>query len=260
MNRITKINPKKLKKIGFILIGIGLLGTMISTAYLSTNMTKYSGWYSYYNSTSNSFNSTFNPLYTPNIFIPFLISIISFYFLFPAGVIFLILGFLKSWKQNRELLNVKISPYFENPSQKINTNLSQPNKEQTTIQQEIIKEKNIFDKITINLQVFRKQHPTLNMRDIEDLLKTTDDQSIKKAEILLSQRKKDYEHYIKTENNLKETNARINNLTKRLADGNIDSDAYKTARDDLEQEKKRLEEELWKLRSILFKDEYEKPF
>jgi hypothetical protein len=53
---------------------------------------------------------------------------------------------------------------------------------------------------------------------------------------------------------------KIRQLTDRLADGKIDSEAYKRASNDLEQQKSELEEKIWKLRNDLFKDDYEKPF
>jgi succinate dehydrogenase/fumarate reductase flavoprotein subunit len=168
--------------------------------------------------------------------------------------------FWNRFQQKQELKKLKSSLPSDNYPQVVNATTSQPVISQSVITQEITPDNTINDELKIILQTFKKQHPALNVADIENLLETKDNQSIKKAEVLLSQRKKEYEHYIKTENDLKETNARITNLTRRLADGNIDSEAYKRARDDLEQEKKKLEEGLWKLRSILFKEDYEKPY
>lgn len=68
------------------------------------------------------------------------------------------------------------------------------------------------------------------------------------------------EKYDSLKEKLKIVNDKIRTLTDKLIKDTISGDAYKTAIDNLEKEKKEIEEELWKLRNILFKDDYEKPF
>lgn len=68
------------------------------------------------------------------------------------------------------------------------------------------------------------------------------------------------EKYNSLKEDLKTVNDKIRTLTDRLTKDTISSDAYKTAIDNLEKEKKDIEEELWQLRNELFKDDYEKPF
>ena len=57
-----------------------------------------------------------------------------------------------------------------------------------------------------------------------------------------------------------ENRKKTTNLTSRVADGEVDSESYKRALDDLESQKKELEEKIWKIRNELYKDDYEKPF
>lgn len=68
------------------------------------------------------------------------------------------------------------------------------------------------------------------------------------------------EKYNILKENLKTVNNKIKTLTDKLTNGEISSQAFTKANDNLEKDKKEIEEELWKLRNELFKDDYEKPF
>ena len=81
-----------------------------------------------------------------------------------------------------------------------------------------------------------------------------------KAEQLLAERKRDYERYLELGKGLREVEERTTKLSIRLAEGDLTSDAYERARDDLESRKKDIDEELWKIRRKIFREKYEKPF
>jgi len=112
------------------------------------------------------------------------------------------------------------------------------------------------------LELLRKKNSSLFLTDVEQLVKKgfQTKTSSKDAEALLHKKEKQYESYTDLQRQLEELKAKITRLTVRVAEGEVDSDSYKRALDDLESQKRTLEEELWKLRNKLFKDEYEKPF
>lgn len=83
---------------------------------------------------------------------------------------------------------------------------------------------------------------------------------VDKAEKIINELENDYEEFEQNKKELGEIKNKTKRLTDRLADGEIDSESYKRASDDLEKQEKELEEKLWKLKNKLFKDEYEKPF
>lgn len=103
----------------------------------------------------------------------------------------------------------------------------------------------------------KKENPLLNLTDLNSSLEKNDYAS---AEKCINQLEHDLEEFKDKQKSLKEVSVKLRRLTDRLADGELDSESYKRAANDLEQHKKDLEEKLWKLRNKLFKDEYEKPF
>jgi hypothetical protein len=118
-------------------------------------------------------------------------------------------------------------------------------------------------KVNKNINLFTRLEKLLSTNPnvfVDDIKKEIEKRQYRNAEKLLTEREQANEEFKHLEKQLKSLNNTKNNLTKRLAEGELSSSAFETARDDLEQEKKKLEEELWKLKSILFKDEYEKPF
>jgi hypothetical protein len=74
------------------------------------------------------------------------------------------------------------------------------------------------------------------------------------------EREKAYEKFVILQKDLKNVESKIKTLAQRFAEGESTSSAFEKARDDLEREKKDIEEQLWALRTKLFKEEYEKPF
>lgn len=103
----------------------------------------------------------------------------------------------------------------------------------------------------------KKKNPLLNLIELNLFLEKNDYAS---AEKCIDQLEYDLEKFKDKQESLKEVSVKLRRLTDRLADGELDSESYKRAANDLEQHKKNLEEKLWKFRNKLFKDEYEKPF
>jgi len=103
----------------------------------------------------------------------------------------------------------------------------------------------------------KKENPLLNLTDLNSFLEKNDYES---AEKCIDQLEKELDEFKDKQESLKKVSIKLRKLTDRLADGELDSESYKRAANDLEQHKKNLEEKLWKLRNKLFKDEYEKPF
>jgi hypothetical protein len=225
-NQAKRLNPKKLKIIGALLLGIGLLGFIISFASITL--------------IGRGYFTTEEP-------IPFLLGLISFYILIPAGSILLVLGFLKSRKFSIPLLQQEIiqrSSVNNKPLILENKKIEQPHFSQNA---------NILPRIekllSINPNIF-----------VDDIKKEMINEQYNNVEKLLIEREHTLEEFKHLEIQLKSLNTTRSNLTKRLAEGEISSSAFEKARDDLELEIKDIEEHLWKIRIQLFKDEYEKPF
>lgn len=68
------------------------------------------------------------------------------------------------------------------------------------------------------------------------------------------------EKYNELKKRLGEINLKMSSLTDRVADGKLSSTAFEKAHEDLERNRKQIEEQIWSIRNELFKDEYEKPF
>jgi len=111
----------------------------------------------------------------------------------------------------------------------------------------------ILDKIN-NLE---NEEPNLQLDHIKQLLST---HNISVAEEKLNEFLEHYEEFNNLKTDLTDINDKLGSLTNKLADGDINSEAYTKASDTLEQKKKDVEEKMWKLRNTLFKDSYEKPF
>lgn len=104
---------------------------------------------------------------------------------------------------------------------------------------------------------FQQQNPTIIIDDLKQLIKRNMfDEAVRKFNNLMD----DFDRFKKLQSELKEIKEKIKKLTGRIAVGELDSEAYKRALNDLEMQKKEIEEELWNLRNKLLKDEYEKPF
>jgi hypothetical protein len=96
--------------------------------------------------------------------------------------------------------------------------------------------------------------------NVEDIKTALINDNLAEALDLLKNKQTSYDNFIKLQEESKEVDLKIKKLTKRVADGELDSDAFKQARDDLEIERKEIEEKLWKIRNKLFRETYEKPF
>lgn len=111
----------------------------------------------------------------------------------------------------------------------------------------------ILDKIN-NLE---NEEPNLQLDHIKQLISL---HKIDEAEEKLNEFMLHYKEFNNLKTDLTDINDKLGSLTNKLADGDINSEAYTKASDTLEQKKKNVEEKMWKLRNTLFKDSYEKPF
>lgn len=111
----------------------------------------------------------------------------------------------------------------------------------------------ILDKIN-NLE---NEESNLQLDHVKQLISF---HKIDEAEEKLNEFMLHYKEFNNLKTDLTNINDKLGSLTNKLADGDINSEAYTKASDTLEQKKKNVEEKMWKLRNTLFKDSYEKPF
>lgn len=126
----------------------------------------------------------------------------------------------------------------------------------------INKEKIKTDHLELRLRKLINKDSSLILDDVEKLLNKGffTKESLKEAENLLNEKEKNYDSYTKLKKEFYNLKNKMILLTDRVAEGEVDSESYKRAADDLDSQMKVLEEKLWKLRNKLFKDDYEKPF
>jgi len=118
-------------------------------------------------------------------------------------------------------------------------------------------EKETYDNVMGLLNDFVKERADLFVDDIKAQLSKGD---FDKAVELLGERRKDYERYLELGKSLKENEEETTMLSRRLAKGELTSDAYERAVDALERKKHDIDEELWKIQRKIFREKYEKPF
>jgi hypothetical protein len=114
-----------------------------------------------------------------------------------------------------------------------------------------------YTEVTKKMKQLESFKDTIFLDDIKTLIL---DEKNEEAYTLICQREDAYEKFLARQKDLKYVEEKIRNLTKRIANGEISSETFNRARDDLEREKKEIEEQLWTLRLKLFKEDYEKPF
>lgn len=107
------------------------------------------------------------------------------------------------------------------------------------------------------LNSLRSHNKDIDLTNIEKKLSNGE---LDEAERLLDEKEQHLDKFNTLSKDLTSLKTKIRKLTDRVADGELDSEAYKRALDDLEVQKKEIEEKIWKLRNELFKDDYEKPF
>jgi len=110
------------------------------------------------------------------------------------------------------------------------------------------------------LSMLKDQNTSLFLADIETLLGENDIESKEKAAKLLTERENSFDKYQAIYSEIGDIRSKIMKLTDRIANGQLDSETYKRALNDLETQQRESEESLWRFRSDLFKEEYEKPF
>ncbi|MCG2826486.1 MAG: zinc-ribbon domain-containing protein [Thermoplasmatales archaeon] len=80
------------------------------------------------------------------------------------------------------------------------------------------------------------------------------------AEKLLEEKKRLYDRFLELKKGMNDIDKRTAKLSTKLAEGEVTSDAYERAREDLERGKRDIEEEMWKIQRKIFREKYEKPF
>jgi len=122
----------------------------------------------------------------------------------------------------------------------------------------------------IELERERKQHYVVNTIDellrkeahffVDDIKNSLSKGDFEGAEKLLEERKRGYERYLDIVRSLKDVDDKTTKLSSRLAEGEVTSDAYEQAMDELKRKKYDIEEELGKIKRKIFREKYVKPF
>jgi hypothetical protein len=121
----------------------------------------------------------------------------------------------------------------------------------------IISNDNNYTQATQKIKQLTSINSHIFLEDIRNLIL---DGKSDEAYRLVQEREKAYEKFVTLQKDLKDVESKIKTLAQRFAEGQSTSSAFEKARDDLEREKKGIDEQLWTLRSKLFKEDYEKPF
>lgn len=180
----------------------------------------------------------------------------------PIGLFFIIYGFVSKNKRFNKIKNIinekaKKGEYLINLSElAIEANVKP--KEVELFIKKLIKE-NFFSGSFPDSSQFQLTSIDNNDNEQLDRSKNVNQQSNDSKETTETNQTSE-ERYNSLKEILKTVNEKIKSLTDKLANGEISSQAFTKANDNLEREKKELEEELWNLRNELFKDDYEKPF
>jgi hypothetical protein len=173
---------------------------------------------------------------------------------------------LKEYSKELEVLD---STGFDNETNEIKKHLKDPKsvdlvrKLMYTLKQKI-SEKIIIKENQISQNTIEEGIRNLIIKNkniyIEDIKLALTNKNFNEALKLLKDRQTSYNNFLKLIEEEKEADLKIKKLTKRVANGDLDSDSFKKARDDIDHEKKDIAEQLWTLRTKLFKEDYEKPF
>ena len=103
----------------------------------------------------------------------------------------------------------------------------------------------------------KQKNPSLNTEDIDSLYASGD---YYEAEKLREKREESYNEFLSLEKESKEIQDKILLLSDRLARDDLESESFNRAYNDLESQKKDVEEKLWKIHNEIFHEEYEKTF
>ena len=119
----------------------------------------------------------------------------------------------------------------------------------------IIRKIREIDKEFLNIRdsIFKEEYNTQTFGKIE--------KKLLHIESIIKKKEGKFKEYQRIMNELKTINEDKRKLSMKLAeDSNMDESTYKLAMDILEEKEKDKSNELWKIKEILFKEEYEKPF
>jgi len=167
---------------------------------------------------------------------------------------------MSSKKKNK--LREEISSLHDR-SKYINTSdiekaIDEDNLNQAEILLEKRKEKaETMEEIEDEINTIKKEEEMIDIRNIESFL---DDGEVEKAERELEELKQSYEEYKETIGGLEKLDNRIASLSNRLADGEIDAEVFRDAKEGIDQQKYELENKLKELRREIIHEDYEKPF
>ena len=170
-----------------------------------------------------------------------------------GAIILLITGFTSRLTFSKKKRKVKM---IQSSTKKTKKHPLESLRDQTKSENEnkIITE---YERVLDEFNNLKNKSHQIKIDDIDRLFK---DNELEEALTLIKKRTKEYDKFQKHKTEIKDIQQSINELTTRVANGKLSSDAFSTANTNLERKKRDLEEQLWKLRNKLFKDEYEKPF
>lgn len=147
-----------------------------------------------------------------------------------------------------------------NQSKNIIDQLKKPARKHKTSQRKQ-ESKKVVDKKQSPLQKqllsFSEKHTNIDLSKIKRLIEQN---KFSEAKDLFDEMKKQYDQFELYTSDLNEVKEKIKSITAKVANGDLDSEAFNKAHNELSKEQRNIEEKMWKIRNKLFKDEYEKPF
>ena len=119
------------------------------------------------------------------------------------------------------------------------------------------KESRNFKEVKEKITMLKEEEKMIDVRAIESAL---EDGDFERANELLNELKENYQEYQDILDDLKELDDRMDKLSKRLAEGEIDNDSFKAAKESVDNKKYDLRNKLNKLRKEVIYEDYQKPF
>lgn len=116
---------------------------------------------------------------------------------------------------------------------------------------------NKFLELTNKIKGLQKRNPNIFVEDLKQFISKGKFDKVKR---ILIEKEKEYNRFLKMTDELKDIDTKLTKLSSKLADGEITSEAYENANDNLVRRKRDVEEGLWKIQNKIFREKYEKPF
>lgn len=178
--------------------------------------------------------------------------LLTFFTGFIAIIVWLIVRPSKSNKYNETSNKTVKRPL------KVNKHFSENHANENKEKKTILKESDILQE---RMEKLLQKNENLDFSEVTLLRDHPDASQRKKASKLLSNIEKELDEFNQIQKDIEDIKTKSKRLTDRLANGELDSESYKRALDDLEKYRKAKEERLWALRAKLFTEsDYEKPF